>query len=141
MRQNVYSEINFHINWHTKHDIPVLVGQIEDRLYHYLRHRIVTTPNVVLHAMGGTADHLHVAVTVPPALPIADWIGELKGASAHYINHEIARRKALEWQTGYGIVSFGTKDLAWVVRYVENQKAHHARGSTVERLERILARG
>ena len=141
MRRNIYSEINLHINWHTKHDLPVIVDRIEERLYRYLSHRIVTTPNVVLHAIGGTADHIHLGVSVPPALPIADWIGEAKGSSAHYINHEVARGKVLEWQSGYGVVSFGTKDLEWVVRYIENQKAHHARGSIVERLERIMARG
>jgi REP-associated tyrosine transposase len=33
-------------------------------------------------------------------------------------------------------VSFGTKDLKWVIEYVKNQKEHHARGTTNERLER-----
>jgi putative transposase len=43
----------------------------------------------------------------------------------------------LEWQTGYGVVSFGTKDLKWVIEYVRNQKEHHAKGTTVDRLEKI----
>lgn len=44
--------------------------------------------------------HVHLAVSVPPALTISEWIGELKGASAHYVNHEVARRRVLEWQSG-----------------------------------------
>ena len=40
------------------------------------------------------------------------------------------------WQAGYGIVSFGTRDLPWVVAYVRNQKKHHADGTTHDRLER-----
>jgi putative transposase len=43
----------------------------------------------------------------------------------------------LDWQGGYGVVSFGAKDLEWVKRYVRNQKEHHARGTTHERLESI----
>lgn len=35
------------------------------------------------------------------------------------------------------MVSFGTKDLEWVVNYIRNQKAHHKESTTVERLERI----
>jgi hypothetical protein len=58
-------------------------------------------------------------------------------ASAHYVNHEVCNRKVLAWQTGYGVVSFGTKDLPWVVAYVRNQKSHHAAETTHERLERI----
>jgi hypothetical protein len=43
----------------------------------------------------------------------------------------------LEWQTGYGVVSFGMRDLDWVVEYVRNQREHHARGAVHDRLERI----
>jgi len=43
----------------------------------------------------------------------------------------------LLWQEGYGVVSFGTKDLDWVRQYVRNQREHHARGTTHDRLERL----
>ena len=29
----------------------------------------------------------------------------------------------LEWQAGYGVVSFGTKNLEWVKAYVRNQRS------------------
>ena len=35
------------------------------------------------------------------------------------------------------MVSFGTKDLKWVINYIRNQKEHHEKGTTVERLEKI----
>ena len=92
---------------------------------------------MLLLAIGGTDDHVHLAVTVPPTLLVSEWIGELKGASAHYVNHTLANRKVIEWQTGYGVVSFGTKAMPWVVRYVENQREHHAKRTTYERLERV----
>jgi hypothetical protein len=53
------------------------------------------------------------------------------------VNHSLANRKLLEWQTGYGVASFGTKATPWVVRYVENQRQHHAKGTTHDRLERV----
>jgi putative transposase len=46
-------------------------------------------------------------------------------------------RKLLEWQAGYGVVSFGTRDLEWVKSFVKNQRDRHARGQIVDRLERI----
>lgn len=137
MPRNVYAEINLHITWHTKHNAPVLTPQIENRLHHYLTHRALETTGVIVHEINGTADHIHLAVSVPPTLLLSDWIGRLKGASAHYINHEIANRKLLEWQTGYGVVSFGTKDLKWVRNYIRQQKEHHARRTIHARLEKI----
>lgn len=65
-------------------------------------------------------------------------IGQFKGYSAHEVNSQVGRGdKILEWQASYGVVSFGTRDLPWVLAYVCNQKEHHARGTTQDRLERI----
>jgi putative transposase len=136
MPRKAYSEINLHLTWHTKHDAPVLVDMVEVQTHRYLRHRALQTSAVVVHEVGGTADHVHLAASVPPTVMIADWIGELKGACSHYINHEICNRRVLGWQTGYGVVSFGTGDLPWVVAYIRNQKEHHAEGRTHDRLER-----
>lgn len=137
MPRNVYHEINLHITWHVKNNSPVLTPQIENRLHHYLQHRAIETTGVVFYEIGGTENHVHLAVSVPPTLLISDWIGKMKGASSHYINHQIANRRILEWQSGYGVVSFGTKDLTWVRKYIQNQKEHHVRGTAHNRLERI----
>jgi Transposase IS200 like len=72
---------------------------------------LLQSPGVLLHAIGGTDDHVPLAVTAPPTLLVSEWIGELKGASAHYGNHTLANRKVIEWQTGYGVVSFGAKAM------------------------------
>ncbi len=136
MSRKVYAEINLHFTWHTKGSVPVITPEIENRLHHYLKHRALETKGIIFHEVGGTQNHVHLVVSVPPTLPISEWLGKLKGASSYYINHEIANRKLLEWQDGYGVVSFGTKDVEWVKSYVRNQKEHHARGQIYERLER-----
>jgi putative transposase len=137
--RRAYSEINLHITWHVKDNAPVLRDEIETQLHRYLRGRAVQTPEVLCHQVGGADDHVHVVVTVPPTLTLSEWVGEMKGASSHHVNNAIVGRKVLEWQQGYGVVSFGTKDLPWVVNYVKNQREHHARGKVHARLERIEA--
>ena len=136
MPKSVYSEINLHMTWHTKNNNPVLTDSIEQRVHHYLEHETRKTKNAIFHAVGGTENHVHLVATIPPTLLISEWIGKLKGGSSFYINHEIANRKLLDWQQGYGVVSFGTKDLKWVIDYLRNQKEHHARRTISERLER-----
>ena len=125
------------MTWHVKGSLPLLVDRIEDRVHHHLKHKVLETKGAIFHEVGGTETHVHLVATVPPTIKPSEWIGILKGSSSHHINHEIANRHLLDWQDGYGVVSFGTKDLAWVKRYVRNQKEHHARGTTYERLERI----
>ena len=108
------------------------------RAHHALVERERATPGVFLHAIGGIETHVHLAVTVPPTVAPSEWIGQLKGGSAHDVNQQSETRdKELQWQTGYGVVSFGTKDLPWVVEYVRRQREHHAQGTTAKRLESI----
>ena len=137
MPRNVYSEINLHFVWHTKNSAPMLADPVDHHLYRFLKDRALQTPpGLFFHEIGGIEDHVHLVVSVPPTLLISDWIGQLKGSSTYFINHRIANRHLLDWQTGYGVVSFGTGDLQWVVSYVRNQKQHHANGTTQGRLER-----
>lgn len=139
MSLRAYSEVNLHFVWHVKNDSPVLRDETETQLQRYIRGKVQQTGGAFLHEVGGTDDHVHLVVSIPPTMLISDWIGKLKGASSHYINRQIANRKVLEWQVGYGVVSFGTKDLPWVTDYVRNQRRHHADGRTFERLERAEA--
>src|SRR5687767_12004839 len=122
MPRRVYSEINLHLIRHTKNNLPLIKPAIEPRLFQFLKNKILKTPEIFFRAIGGTQDHIHIAVSIPPTVKIDEWAGQLKGASSYHVNHEIANRKTLEWQHGYGVVSFGTKDLKWVVRYILNQK-------------------
>jgi REP element-mobilizing transposase RayT len=137
MSRTYYSEIHLHLVWHTKVSLPLLVPEVEAVTHHYLRGYLINTPGAFVHEVGGTETHVHVVVSTAPTLLVSELVGKLKGASSHEVNQKLGRgRKVLEWQGGYGVVSFGTKDLEWVRAYVRNQKEHHARGTVHERLER-----
>lgn len=131
MAKRSYSEINLHITWHTKDNLPLITIEIEAALYKFLRNKVIKTDGAYFHAIGGIEDHIHIAASVRPTIEIDKWIGQLKGASSHEFG------KALQLQHGYGVVSFGTRDLPWVISYVENQKERHNRGDISERLETI----
>jgi putative transposase len=101
---------------------------------------LIETEKVFVHEIGGTETHIHVVVTIPPMILVSDSVGQLKGASSHEVNQQVGfRGKTLQWQTGYGVVSFGTGDLEWVTAYVRNQRQRHAEGKISERLEQITA--
>jgi len=136
MAHNYYSEINLHIVWHTKNSEPLLIPTGEAIVHHYLRGRCINTAGVYVHEAGGTETHVHLVVSIAPTVLISDFIGQLKGSSAHEVNQKLGN-KVLEWQTGYGVVSFGTRDLEWVNDYVRNQRDRHARRKVEDRLERI----
>ena len=138
MSHNYYSEINLHLTWHTKDSLPLLVPRVEELAHGCVRQRIINTPGAFVHEIGGTETHMHVVLSIPPTLLISEFVGQLKGASSHEVNEQFGPHGSrLQWQAGYGVVSFGTGDLDWVKEYVHNQRDHHAHGRTHDRLERI----
>jgi hypothetical protein len=54
MSRNFYSEINLHIVWHTKNSLPLLTPQVEPIAHRCLKKRIVQTPELFVHEIGGT---------------------------------------------------------------------------------------
>lgn len=137
MPRNVYWELYYHLVWRTKDSAPLLTPKVEPLTHKYLTHRALETTEAIIHAIGGIEDHVHMAVSLPPTVEIAKWVGDIKGASAHHINHGPCGVGTLAWQTGYGVVSFGKRDLPWVVDYIKHQREHHASGRAQDRLERI----
>jgi putative transposase len=136
MSQNYYAEINLHLTWHTKESSPLLIGSVETIAHAELKERCIKSPGVYIHEIGGIETHVHLCISIAPTIKTSELVGQLKGASSHETNQKLGY-KALEWQAGYGVVSFGTRDLEWVRAYVRDQRQRHDRGEIVDRLERI----
>ena len=134
MAAHVFHEIYLHLTWHTKGSRPLITSQLEPEVFEFFRARCAKTRGVYLHGINGTATHVHLAINFEPHVTISDLVGELKGASSFELN-KAHGSKILQWQRGFGGVSFGKKNLPWVLAYVANQKQHHAAGTTIERLE------
>jgi len=138
MSRNFYSEIYLHITWHTKNSSPLLVPKVEAETHHYIRGRCINTPGIYIHEIGGIEDHIHLCLQIEPTIIISELVGQLKGSSSHEVNKKLGH-KVLEWQTGYGVVSFGKKELKWVKGYIQKQREHHGCGKVEDRMARITA--
>jgi putative transposase len=136
MASHVYHEIYLHITWHTKDDSPLLLPNLEPLVHKTLTERCHQTKGVYFHGINGTPTHVHLAINIEPQVTISDLVGELKGYCSHEINAQQGMKR-LEWQRGFGVVSFGKLNLPWVQDYIARQKEHHATGRLEDRLERI----
>lgn len=73
-------------------------------------------------------DHVHLLVRLPPSVAVSDFIGQVKGATAHRVNEEIRPHFKLTWQEGYGVLTLRKNELDKVSRYIDNQEKHHQAG-------------
>jgi putative transposase len=83
-------------------------------------------------------DHVHLLVRLPPTVSVSDYIGQVKGATAHRVNEEIKPSFKLTWQKGYGVLTLRKDEVEKVSRYIDNQEAHHANGRLSVLLERVV---
>jgi len=127
-----YCRLHYHLVWATRERRPLL-GEPEEQLIHGVVQRKARMLRILVHAIGSTADHIHLAVSLPPTLNPADCVRHLKGASSRAIN---VRLHPFAWQSEYGALTLGERALAAVVDYVRRQKEHHRRLSTIPALER-----
>ncbi len=90
---------------------------------------------IMLFAAGGTANHVHLLLAVPPALPLAKAMRELKGISSHWLREHGQR---FEWQEGYGAFSVSQSQGQTVIDYIGNQEEHHKKWSFEQEFMTLL---
>ena len=87
-------------------------------------------------AVGGTYDHAHALLAIPATMPLAKAVQLIKGGSSKWCNESLPRRFA--WQEGYAVLSVSASHKDAVVRYICNQKEHHAKCTFEEELLQLL---
>lgn len=124
----------YHLVWPTKHRAPLIDTAVEEQLHPYLVKRAAEL-EVYVHAINGWHDHLHLAVAIPPKHAVAHVVKHLKGASSHFINQELEGNGRFAWARGYGVLTFGERQLPFVLAYIHKQKQHHSQQTTNQWLE------
>ena len=122
----------YHVVWATKGREPVITPDREPAVQQRLR-AAAERQEIIVHAIGGTDDHVHLAVSIPPTTTIATALQRIKGASSRDLNEEFGG--GFSWQADYSIDSFSERHLDRVIGYITDQRRHHAEGSLWERIE------
>jgi REP element-mobilizing transposase RayT len=74
-------------------------------------------------AVGGTSDHIHLLLGLPPSRALAEIIRDLKANSSLILRQG---DRSFRWQDGYGVISVSPSAVSAAIRYIEHQAEHHA---------------
>jgi hypothetical protein len=72
---------------------------------------------------------------VPPKLAVAKAVLLLKANSSKWMSERV---RSFSWQEGYGAFSVSASNLDSVVRYIQNQEAHHHKISFEDEFRALL---
>ena len=131
-----YWRLHYHLIWATYNREPTLTLEHEKMFYGVL-YKKVEELGLKIHAAGNVEDHIHVVLSIPPVLAVAECVRQLKGASAYAINCMAGSDGQFKWQGGYGALSIGERSLESVMEYAAKQKEHHRENNLIAMYERI----
>ncbi|MBX3378824.1 MAG: IS200/IS605 family transposase [Phycisphaeraceae bacterium] len=123
MPQSV-SRVLLHLVFSTKHRADLISSELDPRLHAYLG-GICRNLKSPLIAANGTENHVHLLVDLGRTITIADLLLNIKRDSSKWMKARGVGQFA--WQDGYGAFSVSESSLAAAMKYVANQKKHHAR--------------
>jgi REP element-mobilizing transposase RayT len=131
-----FTNLLTHLTFGTKDREPLIVPELSAELFRYLG-GLTRELNGKAYGINGVADHVHMLVNLPPTVSISDALRFLKSNSSGWV-HDKWPRKAFAWQPGYGAFSVSKSNVPGVLKYIENQQAHHRRVSFKEEFVAFL---
>jgi putative transposase len=124
MAQTVFSAY-FHIVFSTKNRFSFIPPELEAELFAYIG-GIVHGFDARLIAAGGTANHVHLLISVSKNHLVPDLIGAIKRDSSKWIKTKGTKMLTkFAWQDGYAAFTVGHTQIAAVKSYLARQKEHH----------------
>ena len=113
-----------HVVFSTKNRALVLGRTIRPTLHAYLA-TVARNADCECYRVGGTDDHVHLAVRLSRTITVANLVEKLKTSSSKWIKTQSPELASFSWQRGYGAFSVGPANLDDLRRYIDNQEEHH----------------
>ncbi len=120
---HTYTTLLVHLVFSTKSRVPWLDEKLRARVFPYMNGIVKELHGKAL-IINGMADHAHMLLDLPSALAPADAVRIIKTNSTRWV-HDQRLCHEFHWQIGYGAFAIGRTEREMVIRYIEQQEAHH----------------
>src|SRR6185312_10607395 len=137
MAYHTFASILVHYVFSTKNREPLITEEMQPRLWAYMG-GIARTNNMKALAIGGMPDHVHLLLSLHPSMAVDKAVQLIKAGSSGWMHEQ--DQDSFAWQTGYGAFTIGISQVNTTVRYITDQKKHHARQSFAEEWQTFLKR-
>ena len=132
-----YVSNHLHCVFSTKKRIDMITPEIKKRLFPYLT-SIAQENKMMLLESNGTANHVHLLLSLPSTLTLAKGIQLLKGNSSKWINETFSLSHRFSWQAGYGGFGVNISLIPETIQYIKKQEEHHRKISFEEEFIQFL---
>lgn len=121
---HTFTSLLAHIVFSTRNRKPQIDVELKPRLLAYMGATIREMNGSALIA-DGAADHVHLLISLPPAVPITEALRVIKTNSSRWVHDNWSSRRDFGWQTGYGAFSVSRSNVPALIDYIARQEEHH----------------
>jgi putative transposase len=121
---NSYTQIYLHIIIVVLNRTNLIKSENKTKIEKYINGHLTNKKHKLI-AINCMPDHTHLLISISPDISISNIVRELKISSANFINDNKLTLGRFYWQTGYAAFSCSKSIKENVVRYIQNQEAHH----------------
>ena len=133
---HTFSKNYVHLIFSTKDRRQIITKELQPRLWAYLT-GIGKDHEMIVLAVSGTEDDVHILFHLPPKLALAKAVLLLKANSSKWMTEG---GNEFSWQEGYGAFSVRSSSTDSVIQYIKNQEKHHRKFSFEQEFRAILQR-
>jgi putative transposase len=134
---NTYTQIHIQFVFAVKYRAALIQKDWKDRLHQYITGIIQSNDHKMLQ-VNSMPDHIHIFIGMRPTQSTASLVQNLKTETSKWIKQNKFCKSSFAWQEGYGAFSYSKSHVPDVIRYIQNQEAHHTKETFMDEYQKML---
>jgi putative transposase len=134
---HTYVSALVHCVFSTKNRRDLIRPEVQADLWAYIG-GIARKNGMKALTVGGTANHVHILLSLSSQMSLAKSMQLVKGASSRWMNE--SHSDCFAWQEGYGAFTVGISQQSQAIAYIRSQREHHRKHSFEDEFVAFLTR-
>jgi REP-associated tyrosine transposase len=134
---NTYTQLHIQFVFAVKYRAALIEKEWQPKLHKYITGIFQENEHKMLQ-INSMPDHIHIFIGLRPHQAISSLIQNVKTESTKWINENKFCGSQFAWQKGFGAFSYSKSHVNNVIRYIQNQQAHHKRETFLDEYKRML---
>ena len=134
---NTYTQLHIQLVFAVKYRAALIQNEWKERLHKYISGIIQKSEHKMLQ-VNSMPDHIHIFIGMRPSQSISALVQNVKSESSKWIKENKLCKSSFAWQEGFGAFSYSKTHVDRVIRYIQNQDAHHKKETFLDEYRRML---
>jgi len=134
---NTYTQLHIQLVFAVKYRTALIQKEWKERLHQYITGIFQNNEHKMLQ-INSEPDHIHIFIGMRPHQSISALVQNVKSESTKWIKENKFCRSAFAWQEGFGAFSYSKSHVPDVIRYIQNQEAHHKKETFLDEYRHML---